>query len=36
VVRYKSKGRVLAVASIYRDADSLMAEAQMELETTPR
>jgi len=24
------------VASIYRDTDSLMAEAQMELETTPR
>ena len=36
VVRYKSKGRVLAVASIYRDADSLMAEAQMELEPIPR
>jgi len=30
VVRYKSKGRVLAVASIYRDVDSLVAEAAME------
>jgi NADPH-dependent 2,4-dienoyl-CoA reductase/sulfur reductase-like enzyme/nitrite reductase/ring-hydroxylating ferredoxin subunit len=30
VLRYKQKGRVLAVASIYRDADSLMAEAAME------
>ena len=30
VVRYKRNGRVLAVASIYRDADSLMAEAAME------
>jgi NADPH-dependent 2,4-dienoyl-CoA reductase/sulfur reductase-like enzyme len=34
VVRYKQKGRVLAVASIYRDVDSLMAEAAMERETT--
>jgi NADPH-dependent 2,4-dienoyl-CoA reductase/sulfur reductase-like enzyme/nitrite reductase/ring-hydroxylating ferredoxin subunit len=34
VLRYKRQGRVLAVASIYRDADSLMAEAAMELETT--
>jgi apoptosis-inducing factor 3 len=33
VVRYKRNGRVLAVASIYRDADSLMAEAAMERET---
>ena len=30
-VRYKRNGRVLAVASIYRDADSLKAEAAMEL-----
>ena len=30
VLRYKRNGRVLAVASIYRDADSLMAEATME------
>jgi len=33
VLRYKRNGRVLAVASIYRDADSLMAEAAMEQET---
>ena len=33
VVRYKRNGRVLAVASIYRDADSLMAEVAMERET---
>jgi NADPH-dependent 2,4-dienoyl-CoA reductase/sulfur reductase-like enzyme/nitrite reductase/ring-hydroxylating ferredoxin subunit len=33
VLRYKQDGRVLAVASIYRDADSLMAEARMERET---
>jgi NADPH-dependent 2,4-dienoyl-CoA reductase/sulfur reductase-like enzyme len=32
VLRYKRNGRVLAVASIYRDADSLMAEAAMERE----
>ena len=32
VLRYKRNGRVLAVASIYRDADSLIAEAAMELE----
>ncbi len=32
VLRYKRSGRVLAVASIYRDADSLMAEAAMERE----
>jgi len=31
-VRYKRNGRVLAVASIYRDAESLMAEAAMERE----
>ncbi len=30
VVRYKQKGRVLAVASIYRDGDSLRAAAEME------
>jgi len=29
-VRFKSKGRVLAVASIYRDVESLAAEAAME------
>jgi len=32
VVRYKRNGRVLAVASIYRDIDSLKAEAAMEYE----
>jgi len=31
-VRYKHGGRVLAVASIYRDAESLMAEVTMERE----
>jgi NADPH-dependent 2,4-dienoyl-CoA reductase/sulfur reductase-like enzyme/nitrite reductase/ring-hydroxylating ferredoxin subunit len=31
-LRYKRKGRVLAVASIYRDAESLMAEVAMERE----
>jgi hypothetical protein len=30
VVRYKSKGRVLAVASIYRDLESLKSELAME------
>ena len=30
VVRYKRAGRVLAVASIYRDIDSLKAEVSME------
>jgi NADPH-dependent 2,4-dienoyl-CoA reductase/sulfur reductase-like enzyme/nitrite reductase/ring-hydroxylating ferredoxin subunit len=30
VVRYKQNGRVLAVASIYRDSDSLMEEIAME------
>ncbi|MBR0692743.1 FAD-dependent oxidoreductase [Bradyrhizobium lablabi] len=30
LLRYKSKGRVLAVASIYRDLDSLRAELAME------
>ncbi|HUL64587.1 MAG TPA: FAD-dependent oxidoreductase [Burkholderiaceae bacterium] len=33
VVRYKSKGRVLAIASIYRDVDSLMTEAALERAT---
>jgi len=32
VLRYKRNGRVLAVASIYRDTDSLVAEAAMERE----
>jgi hypothetical protein len=32
VLRYERNGRVLAVASIYRDADSLLAEAAMERE----
>ena len=30
VLRYRSNGRVLAVASIYRDIDSLKAELAME------
>jgi hypothetical protein len=30
VVRYKQKGRVVAVASIYRDRDSLVEEVTME------
>jgi len=30
VVRYRQDGRVLAVASIYRDLDSLKAAAEME------
>jgi hypothetical protein len=33
-VRYKGTGRVLAVASIYRDLDSLMAEVALEHATT--
>jgi len=33
VLRYKSGGRVLAVASIYRDLDSLKAELEMEQAT---
>jgi NADPH-dependent 2,4-dienoyl-CoA reductase/sulfur reductase-like enzyme/nitrite reductase/ring-hydroxylating ferredoxin subunit len=33
VVRYRKNGRVLAVASIYRDVESLQAEVKMELET---
>jgi NADPH-dependent 2,4-dienoyl-CoA reductase/sulfur reductase-like enzyme/nitrite reductase/ring-hydroxylating ferredoxin subunit len=36
VVQYKRNGRVLAVASIYRDADSLMAEAAMEHEVVQK
>jgi len=35
LVRYKSKGRVLAVASIYRDLDSLKAELAMEQGVAP-
>src|ERR1700684_3822482 len=35
VVRYKSNGQVLAVASIYRDLDSLKAELAMEQGATP-
>jgi len=35
VLRYKSKGRVLAVASIYRDLDSLKAELAMEQGAEP-
>jgi NADPH-dependent 2,4-dienoyl-CoA reductase/sulfur reductase-like enzyme/nitrite reductase/ring-hydroxylating ferredoxin subunit len=35
VLRYKSKGRVLAVASIYRDVDSLKAELAMEQGAVP-
>jgi NADPH-dependent 2,4-dienoyl-CoA reductase/sulfur reductase-like enzyme/nitrite reductase/ring-hydroxylating ferredoxin subunit len=35
VLRYKSKGRVLAVASIYRDLDSLKAELAMEQGAAP-
>ncbi len=35
VLRYKSKGRVLAVASIYRDRDSLKAELAMEQGAVP-
>ncbi|HEY1708609.1 MAG TPA: FAD-dependent oxidoreductase [Rhizomicrobium sp.] len=34
VVRYNQNGRTLAVASIYRDLDSLQAELEMERETT--
>ncbi|MEO5766087.1 MAG: FAD-dependent oxidoreductase [Casimicrobiaceae bacterium] len=35
LLRYRRNGRLLAVASIYRDADSLMAELAMERENTP-
>ena len=34
LLRYKRKGRVLAVASIYRDIPNLRAELEMEQETT--
>jgi NADPH-dependent 2,4-dienoyl-CoA reductase/sulfur reductase-like enzyme len=34
LLRYKRNGRVLAVASIYRDAESLVAERKMEQEVT--
>jgi NADPH-dependent 2,4-dienoyl-CoA reductase/sulfur reductase-like enzyme len=34
LLRYKSNGRVLAVASIYRDLDSLKAELEMERATS--
>jgi hypothetical protein len=34
VVKYKSKGHVLAVASIYRDLECLRAELAMEQTTT--
>jgi len=34
-VRYKRGGRVLAVASIYRDVESLAAEAAIELGSGP-
>src|SRR6202451_235801 len=36
VVRFKSKGRVLAVASVYRDLDSLKAELAMEQGFSPQ
>jgi NADPH-dependent 2,4-dienoyl-CoA reductase/sulfur reductase-like enzyme len=35
LVRYKQKGRVLAVASIYRDLDNLKAELAMERDQQP-
>jgi len=35
VLRYKRGGRVLAVASIFRDVDSLRAELAMEKGATP-
>jgi len=34
VVRYRSQGKVMAVATIYRDVDSLSIEARMERATT--
>jgi NADPH-dependent 2,4-dienoyl-CoA reductase/sulfur reductase-like enzyme len=34
-LRYKRDGRVLAVASIYRDAENLLAESAMEREAAP-
>jgi hypothetical protein len=33
-VRFKRGGRTLAVASIFRDVESLKAEVDMELQTT--
>jgi hypothetical protein len=36
VVRYQLAGRTLAVASIYRDVDSLRAELAMEQQRPPR
>jgi hypothetical protein len=33
LLRYKRNGRVLAVASIYRDVESLEAEVAMERDT---
>jgi hypothetical protein len=33
LLRYKRNGRVLAVASIYRDVESLKAEVAMERDT---
>jgi NADPH-dependent 2,4-dienoyl-CoA reductase/sulfur reductase-like enzyme/nitrite reductase/ring-hydroxylating ferredoxin subunit len=36
LVRYKRNGKVLAVASIYRDLANLKAELEMERETAPR
>jgi hypothetical protein len=35
VLRYKKNGRVLAVASIYRDVDNLKAELAMERGESP-
>jgi apoptosis-inducing factor 3 len=35
LLRYKRSGRVLAVASIFRDLANLQAEATMERETPP-
>ena len=35
VVRYRSDGRVLAVASIFRDVESLKAELALEREAAP-
>jgi len=35
VVRYRQQGRVLAIASIYRDVESLRAEVEMEREVQP-
>jgi hypothetical protein len=35
-VRFKRGGRTLAVASIFRDSESLKAEVEMELQADPR